>query len=55
LNDAQERYLTYIFPRQSGPQHKKLKTDLGDAFTVAGNIMTRGRIYPKTRDEVYGQ
>ncbi|MGL5935255.1 MAG: hypothetical protein ACRCZI_06490, partial [Cetobacterium sp.] len=54
-SDAQERYLAYIFLRQSGPQHEKLKTDLGDAFTVAGDSMTRARIYPKTRDEVYGQ
>ncbi|MGL5937017.1 MAG: hypothetical protein ACRCZI_15505, partial [Cetobacterium sp.] len=54
-SDAQERYLAYIFLRQSGPQHEKLKTDLGDAFTVAGDSTTRARIYPKTRDEVYGQ
>jgi hypothetical protein len=53
--DARERYLAYIFLRQSGSQHDRLKTDLNDAFTVAGDAITRARIYPKTRDEVYGQ
>jgi hypothetical protein len=51
-NNTQERYLAHIFLSQSGLQHEKLKTDLGYAFPVAGDSVTRGRIYSKTRDEV---
>ena len=41
--DAEERYLSYIFLRQSGNQHKNLKTDLQNDFTTGDDR------YPKTR------
>jgi hypothetical protein len=33
-NRAEERYLSYVFLRQSGKQHNKLKTDLQNDFTT---------------------
>jgi hypothetical protein len=44
-DDAEERYLSYAFLRQSGPQHGKLKTDLQNDFTTGDNH------YPKTRQQ----
>ena len=41
--DAKERYLSYIFLRQSGNQHNKLKNDLQNNFTTGDDR------YPKTR------
>ena len=32
--DAEERYISYVFLRQSGPQHAKLKMDLQNDFTT---------------------
>jgi hypothetical protein len=40
--DAEERYISYAFLRQSGPQHGKLKVDLQNDFTTGNNC------YPKT-------
>jgi hypothetical protein len=31
---AEARYLSYVFLRQSGKQHSKLKTDLQNDFTT---------------------
>jgi hypothetical protein len=36
--DAEERYISYAFLRQSGPQHGKLKVDLQNDFTAGNNI-----------------
>jgi hypothetical protein len=41
--DANERYLSYIFLRQSGKQHNKLRTDLGNDYTTGDDR------YAKTR------
>ena len=41
--DAEERYHSYVFLRQSGKQHTNLKTDLQNDFTTGDNR------YPKTR------
>ena len=41
--DAEERYLSYVFLRQSGKQHNKLKVDLQNDFTTGDDH------YPKTR------
>jgi hypothetical protein len=43
--DAEERYLSCAFLRQSGPQHAKLKVDLQNNFTTGDNH------YPKTRQQ----
>jgi hypothetical protein len=43
--DAEERYLSYVFLRQSGPQHAKLKVDLQNDFTTGDDH------YPKTRQQ----
>jgi hypothetical protein len=43
--DAEERYLSHVFLRQSGPQHAKLKVDLQNHFTTGDNH------YPKTRQQ----
>ena len=43
--DAQERYISYVFLRQSGSQHANLKEDLQNGFTTGDNR------YPKTRQE----
>ena len=43
--DAEERYLTYVFLRQSGQQHSHLRQDLQDSYTTGDNR------YPKTRQE----
>jgi hypothetical protein len=40
--DAEERFISYAFLRQSGPQHGKLKVDLQNDFTTGNNY------YPKT-------
>jgi hypothetical protein len=45
LIDAEERYVAYVFLRQSGPQHGKLKVDLQNDFTTGDNH------YPKTRQQ----
>jgi hypothetical protein len=41
--DAEEQYVLYVFLRQSGPQHAKLKMDLQNNFRTGENK------YPKTR------
>jgi hypothetical protein len=41
--DAEERYLSYVFLRQSGKQHNKLKVDLQNDFTTGDDR------YPKNR------
>ena len=41
--DAEERYLSYAFLRQSGTQHENLKVDLQNDFTAGDNR------YPKNR------
>ena len=43
--DAEERYISYAFLRQSGNQHKNLKVDLQNDFTTGDNR------YPKTRQQ----
>jgi hypothetical protein len=43
--DAEERYISYAFLRQSGAQHAKLKTDLQNDFTIGDNR------YPKNRQQ----
>jgi hypothetical protein len=43
--DAEERYVSYVFLRQSGLQHAKLKVDLQNDFTTGDNH------YPKTRQQ----
>ena len=43
--DAEERYVSYAFLRQSGSQHANLKEDLQNGFTTGDNR------YPKTRQE----
>lgn len=43
--DAEERYVSYVFLHQSGPQHGKLKMDLQNDFTTGDNH------YPKTRQQ----
>jgi hypothetical protein len=43
--DAEERYLSYVFLRQSGPQQAKLKVKLQNDFTTGDNH------YPKTRQQ----
>ena len=43
--DAEERYVSYVFLRQSGPQHGKLKVDLQNDFT------TGDKHHPKTREQ----
>jgi hypothetical protein len=44
-DDAEERYLSYVFLRQSGAQHGTLKVDLQNDFTTGNNH------YPKTRQQ----
>jgi hypothetical protein len=41
--DAEERYISYAFLRQSGTQHGNLKMDLQNNFTTGNNR------YPKNR------
>jgi hypothetical protein len=36
-DDAEERYISYAFPRQSGTQHGYLKVDLQNDFTTGDN------------------
>jgi hypothetical protein len=43
---AEEQYLAYVFLRQSGKQHNKLKVDLQNDFTTGDDR------YPKNRQEV---
>ena len=43
--DAEERYLSYVFLRQSGKQHSNLKRDLQNGFTTGDNR------YPRTRQQ----
>ena len=43
--DAEERYLSYAFLRQSGTQHGNLKVDLQNDFTTGDNR------YPKNRQQ----
>ena len=43
--DTEERYISYVFLRQSGAQHGKLKIDLQNDFTTGDNH------YPKTRQQ----
>jgi len=43
--DAEERYISYAFLRQSGTQHGTLKMDLQNDFTTGDNR------YPKTRQQ----
>jgi hypothetical protein len=44
--DAEERYISYAFLRQSGAQHGNLKVDLRNDFTTSSNR------YPKTRQQM---
>ena len=44
--DTEERYISYVFLRQSGAQHGKLKIDLQNDFTTGDNH------YPKTRQSL---
>jgi hypothetical protein len=44
--DAEERYISYAFLRQSGAQHGNLKVDLRNDFTTGSNR------YPKTRQQM---
>ena len=41
--EAEERYLSYAFLRQSGTQHGNMKVDLQNGFTTGDNQ------YPKNR------
>ena len=43
--DAEERYISYVFLKQSGVQHKTLTVDLKNDFTTGDNH------YPKTRQQ----
>ena len=43
ITDAEERYLSYIFLRQSGKQHNKLRVDLSNDYTTGDDR------YPVTR------
>jgi hypothetical protein len=43
--DAEERYISYAFLRQSGTQHGNLKVDLQNDFTTGDNR------YPKNRQQ----
>jgi hypothetical protein len=43
--DAEERYISYAFLRQSGAQHGNLKVDLRNNFTTGSNQ------YPKTHQQ----
>ena len=43
--DAEERYISYVFLKQSGVQHGTLKVDLKNDFTTGDNH------YPKTRQQ----
>jgi hypothetical protein len=44
-DDAEERYISYAFLRQSGAQHDNLKVDLRNDFTTSSNQ------YPKIRQQ----
>jgi hypothetical protein len=44
--DAEERYISYAFLRQSGAQHGNLKVDLRNNFTTGSSR------YPKTRQQM---
>jgi hypothetical protein len=44
-DDAEERYVSYAFLRQSGNQHGNLKVDLQNDFTTGDNR------YPKNRQQ----
>jgi hypothetical protein len=44
-DDAEERYVSYAFLRQSGTQHSNLKVDLQNDFTTGDNR------YPKNRQQ----
>jgi hypothetical protein len=41
--DADERYLSYIMLRQSGKQHNKLRTDLGNDYTTGDDRYSKTR------------
>jgi hypothetical protein len=45
IDNAEERYISYAFMRQSGTQHGNLKVDLQNDFT------TRDNRYPKNRQQ----
>jgi hypothetical protein len=45
IDDAEERYISYAFLRQSGIQHGNLKVDLQNDFTTGENR------YPKNRQQ----
>jgi hypothetical protein len=46
-DDAEERYVSYAFLRQSGIQHGNLKVDLQNDFTTGDNR------YPKNRQQTF--
>jgi hypothetical protein len=48
-DDAEERYVSYAFMRQSGNQHGNLKQDLQNDFTTGDNR------YPKNRQQTYSK
>ena len=50
--DAEERYLAYVFLKQSGAQHKDLKKELKNDYLKAHLHKGSEGIFPKTRSEV---
>jgi hypothetical protein len=50
-----ERYLEYIFLRQISSEHGMMKHELENLFTMASNAGTRALVYPRTRNDVFGQ
>jgi hypothetical protein len=42
-DNAEERYISYAFLRQSGTQHSSLKVDLQNNFTTGNNLYPRNR------------
>ena len=42
-DQAEERYLSYVFLRQSGKQHNKLKVDLQNTFTTGDDGYSKNR------------
>ena len=49
---AEERYLSYVFLRQSGKQHNKLKVDLQNDFTTGDDRHPKSPVYPPSPRQV---
>jgi hypothetical protein len=47
--DAEERYVSYVFLRQSGTQHGNLKVDLQNDFTTGDNVGDMFKLYDSRR------